>query len=105
MSSAGACANSAVPGNSITARTRTAVILRLDHSDRMAIVVVSPLMTRRQLLAGLSALPVSAQPKERYRLGVMATTLAALPLDDAMTRIRKIGYRYISMSRRHANEP
>lgn len=48
---------------------------------------------------------VSAAPQDRYKLGVMATTLSALPLDDAMTRIRKIGYRYISMSRTHAKEP
>ena len=67
-------------------------------------------MTRRQVLAGLSALsaagrPVLAtEPKEPYQLGVMATMFGTLPLDDAMTRIRKIGYRYISMSRRHANE-
>jgi sugar phosphate isomerase/epimerase len=67
-------------------------------------------MTRRQALGRLATAPalsqvVSAAPQERYRLGVMATMLSSLPLDDAMTRIRKIGYRYISMSRTHAREP
>lgn len=47
----------------------------------------------------------AAPSKEPYRLGVMATMFAPLTLDDAMTRIRKIGYRYISMSRRHADGP
>ena len=50
------------------------------------------------------ALLPAAETKERYKLGVMATMFASLPLDDAMTRIRKIGYRYISMSRKHADE-
>lgn len=67
-------------------------------------------MTRRQALAQCASVAamaqqVSAAPQDRYKLGVMATTLSALPLDDAMTRIRKIGYRYISMSRTHAKEP
>ncbi len=66
-------------------------------------------MTRRQLLGNLAALPalkqsVTAAPGERYRLGVMATMLGSLPLEEAMSKIRKIGYRYISMSRRHADE-
>ena len=66
-------------------------------------------MTRRHVVGGFAALPalarrVQAAPLERYKLGVMATMFGSLPLDDAMTRIRKIGYRYISMSRRHANE-
>jgi len=67
-------------------------------------MVLSPFMTRRDILAGFSAALLPAA-EERYRLGVMATMLASLPLDDAMTRIRKIGYRYISMSRRHADGP
>lgn len=66
-------------------------------------------MTRRQVVRSLAALPAlaphaPAAPQERYKLGVMATMFASLPLDEAMTRIRKIGYRYISMSRRHASE-
>lgn len=61
-------------------------------------------MTRRTLLSALPLAAAAAEPKERFRLGVMATMFASLPLDDAITRIRKIGYRYISMSRRHANE-
>jgi sugar phosphate isomerase/epimerase len=67
-------------------------------------------MTRRQAMAGMAALPALAPaaagapaPATPYRLGVMATVFAGLPLDDALTRIRKIGYRYISMSRRHAD--
>lgn len=66
-------------------------------------------MTRRQLLGEIAALPALAQsapgaPAEKYRLGVMATMFSSLPLTEAMTRIRKIGYRYISMSRRHGDE-
>lgn len=66
-------------------------------------------MTRRNILAGFStallpAAAAAAEPEPHYRLGVMATMLASLPLDDAMTRIRKIGYRYVSMSRTHAGE-
>jgi hypothetical protein len=34
----------------------------------------------------------------------MATMYASVPLDDAMTRIRKIGYGYISMSARHGSD-
>ncbi|MFN7922750.1 MAG: sugar phosphate isomerase/epimerase family protein [Bryobacteraceae bacterium] len=57
------------------------------------------------MIAGLGALAAAAETKERYRLGVMATMFAPLPLDDAMTRIRNIGYRYISMGRTHAGQP
>lgn len=53
----------------------------------------------------MPALVRPAAAQERYKLGVMATMFSSLPLDEAMTRIRKIGYRYISMSARHANEP
>jgi sugar phosphate isomerase/epimerase len=67
-------------------------------------------MTRRHALASVASLPAlsgAAQtaPQDRYKLGVMATMFASLPLDDAMTRIRKIGYRYISMSGQHAGQP
>jgi sugar phosphate isomerase/epimerase len=70
-------------------------------------------MTRRKIVGSLAALPalsqslarpLAAAPPERYKLGVMATMFSSLPLDEAMTRIRKIGYRYISMGARHANE-
>ncbi|MBL8214480.1 MAG: sugar phosphate isomerase/epimerase [Bryobacterales bacterium] len=57
------------------------------------------------MAGGLAAQRSSAQTAERYRLGVMATMLASLPLDEAITKIRKIGYRYISMSRRHTDGP
>jgi hypothetical protein len=53
-------------------------------------MVLSPFMTRRNVLAGLSAgLLPAADVQERYRLGVMATMFASLPLDDAITRIRR----------------
>ena len=48
---------------------------------------------------------MAAPAADRYKLGVMATMYSSVPLDDAMTRIRKIGYKYVSLSRRHANEP
>ncbi len=68
-------------------------------------MIRSARMTRRQLLSALPAAAAFAQSPARYQLGVMATVFAALPLDDALTRIRKIGYRYISMSRQHAGQP
>jgi sugar phosphate isomerase/epimerase len=61
------------------------------------------MITRRSLLAAPLALPAFAA-SERYRLGVMATMYASLPLDEAMPRIRNLGYRYISLARRHAND-
>jgi hypothetical protein len=67
-------------------------------------------VTRRRVLEWAAALPAvaaaarAAPASERYKLGVMATMYSALPLDDAMARIRKAGYRYISMGRRHAEE-
>lgn len=62
-------------------------------------------MTRRQLFANVAALPALAQSQAQpYKLGVMASMFASLPVDEAMTRIRKIGYRYVSMGPRHAGE-
>ncbi|MBL8177515.1 MAG: sugar phosphate isomerase/epimerase [Bryobacterales bacterium] len=65
-------------------------------------------MTRRDLLTRIAALPALTQSgaaaEDRYKLGVMATMFGSQPLEEAMTRIRKIGYRYISMSRRHGSE-
>ncbi|HZO53604.1 MAG TPA: sugar phosphate isomerase/epimerase [Bryobacteraceae bacterium] len=66
-------------------------------------------MTRRHILGAIAAVPaatrlVPAAPQERYKLGVMATMFSPLALDDAMTRIRKMGYRYISMGARHGTE-
>jgi sugar phosphate isomerase/epimerase len=65
--------------------------------------------SRRHLLGRAAALPVmagslAAQAPERYRLGCMASMYSALPLADALARIRKIGYRYIAPSARHAGE-
>jgi sugar phosphate isomerase/epimerase len=64
-------------------------------------------ISRRTVLTAAAAVPAAlAQPaSERYRLGVMAGMYSMLPVDEAMTRIRKIGYRYISIARSHANEP
>ena len=39
-----------------------------------------------------------------YRLGCMASLYSTLPLTDALSRIRKIGYRYAVPSRTHAEE-
>jgi len=65
--------------------------------------------SRRQFLGGMAAIvapgaPASAAAQPRYKLGVMAGMYHAVPLDDAMTRIQKAGYRYISMAPRHADE-
>jgi sugar phosphate isomerase/epimerase len=67
-------------------------------------------VTRRRVLGWAAALPLAASAgsaapgTESYKLGVMATMYSALPLDEAMARIRKAGYRYISMGRKHADE-
>jgi sugar phosphate isomerase/epimerase len=56
-------------------------------------------------VAALSLLDLSStQSAESYRLGVMAGMYSALPLEEAMTRIRKAGYRYISIARKHGSE-
>jgi sugar phosphate isomerase/epimerase len=60
--------------------------------------------SRRQWIAGTAALPLAAAPGERYKLGVMAAMYATLPLDQAMTRIRNAGYRYICPARKHADQ-
>ena len=67
-------------------------------------------VSRRRVLGWAAAVPTltgagrAAASPERYKLGVMATMYSALPLDQAMARIRKAGYRYISMSRRVGDE-
>jgi sugar phosphate isomerase/epimerase len=61
----------------------------------------------RDIACAAAVLPTqfaAAQTAERYRLGVMAGMYATLPLDEAMARIRKAGYRYISIGRRHGQE-
>jgi sugar phosphate isomerase/epimerase len=60
-------------------------------------------ISRRHVLAGLSMIPAmaAAPSKPRYQLGVMAGMYRSIPVDDAMQRIRKAGYRYISMAARH----
>jgi sugar phosphate isomerase/epimerase len=68
-------------------------------------------LSRRAALRQIGAVPAlaaaaaGAPGPERYRLGVMATLYASLPLNEAMSRIRKAGYRYISMSARHGDAP
>lgn len=63
-------------------------------------------MTRRHLLGTAAALPALMQsaPAKRYKLGVMGGLYGPLPLDDAMTRFRKIGYRYVSMVAKYGDE-
>ncbi len=65
------------------------------------------MLSRRQLLQSAAALPgfaTGAATQEPYRLGVMAGMYSGIPLDDAMTRIRKAGYRYVSLVRKHADD-
>ena len=54
------------------------------------------------LATGISSARAAAGP--RYKLGVMAGMYRSGPLDDAMRRIRKAGYRYVSMAARHATD-
>jgi hypothetical protein len=64
--------------------------------------------SRRDWMGQLAALSLldrsSTRSAESYRLGVMAGMYSALPLEEAMTRIRKAGYRYISIARKHGSE-
>jgi sugar phosphate isomerase/epimerase len=43
-------------------------------------------------------------PRERYQLGCMTQILRSAPVDEALERIRRAGYRYICPSRVHAQE-
>src|ERR1700730_15980131 len=64
-------------------------------------------VSRRRILRGIAALPAvvtNAAPQPRYKLGVMAGMYGSVPLDDAMQRIRKAGYRYISMAPKHGTD-
>jgi sugar phosphate isomerase/epimerase len=66
-------------------------------------------VSRRQILAGAAASALAgaadARPAgERYQLGVMTSVYASVPLDDAMTRIRKAGYRFVCPGARHGGE-
>ena len=66
-------------------------------------------VSRRQILTGMAASALTgaahaAPAPERYRLGVMASMYASVPLDDAMARIRKAGYHYVCMGNRHGGE-
>jgi sugar phosphate isomerase/epimerase len=62
------------------------------------------MVSRRSVLGGIASLPAlagAASAEPRYRLGVMAAMYRSVPLDDAMQRIRKAGYRYVSMAPKH----
>ena len=64
-------------------------------------------VSRRRILSGMAALPAlvtNAAPQPRYKLGVMAGMYSSVPLDEAMQRIRKSGYRYISMAAKHGDD-
>ena len=55
-------------------------------------------ISRRHVLGGMAAVAAGASAaradvKPRYKLGVMAGMYRSVPLDDAMQRIRKAGYR------------
>jgi sugar phosphate isomerase/epimerase len=55
-------------------------------------------------MAALPALAAAVPAEPRYKLGVMAGMYGSIPLDDAMQRIRKAGYRYVSMAAKHGPE-
>ena len=67
-------------------------------------------LTRRQMIKGLAAIPAlavtgkAAPGAERYKLGVMCSMYASLPLEEAISRIVKAGYHYVSLVRTHAGE-
>jgi len=61
------------------------------------------LLSRRAFLWSAGAVPLLAAA-DRYRLGCFAGLYAALPLAEALDRIRKIGFRYAVPSRTHAGE-
>jgi sugar phosphate isomerase/epimerase len=66
--------------------------------------------SRRQFLKRVSIAPamaatgLAAPSGEKYRLGVMAGMYASLPLDQAASRIRNAGYRYVSLARKHGDD-
>jgi sugar phosphate isomerase/epimerase len=63
------------------------------------------MITRRQgILVAASAAAYSKPPRERYQLGCVGQILRSTPVDEALERIRRAGYRYICPSRTHARE-
>ena len=72
--------------------------------------MVAESISRRRILTRLAAFPAlaataaAAPDKPRYKLGVMAGMYASVPLNDTLTRIRKAGYRYISMAARQGKD-
>jgi sugar phosphate isomerase/epimerase len=62
-------------------------------------------ITRRQaILAAAAATAYAAPARERYQLGCVGQILRTTPVDEALTRIRRAGYRYLCPSRVHARE-
>jgi sugar phosphate isomerase/epimerase len=47
---------------------------------------------------------INAAPAGRYQLGCLTSLYGSLPLDAALERIRKLGYRYAVPGRTHAGE-
>jgi sugar phosphate isomerase/epimerase len=63
-------------------------------------------LSRRELVAAAVALPAPAagQSAGRYKLGVMTMIYRTLPLDEAVSRIRKAGFRYVCPAAKHGSE-
>lgn len=55
--------------------------------------------------AALAAHATAAPATNEYQLGVMSQMYNTLPVDEAMQRIRKIGYRYVCLAPKHAGQP
>jgi sugar phosphate isomerase/epimerase len=67
---------------------------------------VNPGISRRSFLAAAATAAASAATpaSDRYRLGVMAGLFSSLSVEEAMQRVRRAGYRYISIAQRHGSE-
>src|SRR5688572_23241026 len=63
-------------------------------------------LTRRDVIlsAAATAATSAMPPRERYQLGCMTQILRNAPVDEALERIRRAGYRHICPSRVHAGE-
>lgn len=63
-------------------------------------------ITRREaILAAAGAAAAAAKPApERYQLGCVGQILRSAPVDEALERIRRSGFRYLCPSRTHARE-
>src|SRR5688500_1123278 len=63
-------------------------------------------LTRRDvILSAAATVAASAMPpRERYQLGCMTQILRSAPVDEALERIRRAGYRYIRPGRLQGGE-